>query len=147
MRNLITIRIILSLIFLAGCSTNEKEKSKSTTKTPNPMKKQLAQMKPIKKSDFDPCDCNKRSLKILDETIEFRLEFDNINELKSDQSSKAQIRNFATEYMELTKKCFEINHAKLLVDSECNNLRKLEMKKDSLNALGIPIQQGATIKL
>ena len=109
MKNLITIRIILSLIFLAGCSTNEKEKSKSTTKVPNPMKKQLAQMKPIKKSDFDPCDCNRRSLQILDKTIAFRLEFDNINELKSDQSSKAQIRNFATEYMELTKKCFEKN--------------------------------------
>ena len=98
----------MSLIFLAGCSTNEKEKSKSTTKIPNPMKKQLAQMKPIKKFDFDPCDCNKRSLKILDKTIEFRLKFDNINELKSDQSSKAQIRNFATDYMELPKKCFEV---------------------------------------
>ena len=96
------------------------------------MKKQLAQMKPIKKSDFDPCDCNKRSLKILDKPIAFRLEFDNINELKSDQSSKAQRRNFATEYMELSKKCFEINHAKLLVDSECNNLKKLEMKKENV---------------
>ena len=147
MRTLTTIQIILSLIFLAGCSTEKKEQSNSTTKIPNPMKKQLAQTKPLKSTDFDPCDCNKRSQKILDKTITFRLKFDSIAELKSNQSSKTQIRKFATEYIELTQKCFEINHAQLMVDSECNNLKILAMKKDSLNALGVPIQQGAAIKL
>ena len=49
--------------------------------------------------------------------------------------------------MALVKKCFEVNNARLLVDSECNNLKLLQSKKDSLNKLGIQIEQGENIRL
>ena len=47
----------------------------------------------------------------------------------------------------LIEKCFEINNARLLVDSECNNLRLLQAKKDSLRNLGIQIEQGESVRL
>ena len=84
---------------------------------------------------------------ILDKTIELRLKFDSINSLKDNQNSKLEIKSFAKEYVGLVKKCFEINNARLLVDSECNNLRVLQAKKDSLLKLGIQIDLGGAIKL
>ena len=97
--------------------------------------------------DYDACDCNKRSKKILDKTLAFRLQFNSIEELKKDQESKRTIREFAKEFVKLTEKCFEINNARLLVDSECNNLRLLQAKKDSLRNLGIQIEQGESVRL
>ena len=84
---------------------------------------------------------------MLDETITYRLQFDSIGEIKKDQESKKQIRGFAKEYMELVKKCFEVNQARLLAESECNNLKLLQSKKDSLRRLGIQIEQGESIRL
>ena len=148
MKNLLAIHITFSLIFISGCSDKKKDTASNGTNIQNRIEKKLPQNRQLTKStEFDPCDCNKRSHKILDKTIAFRLQFESIKELKTDLVSKKQIKDFAIEYIELTRKCFEINHAQLLVDSECNNLKKLEMKKDSLNALGVPIQQGAAIKL
>ena len=47
----------------------------------------------------------------------------------------------------LIEKCFEINNARLLVDSECNNLILLQAQKDSLRNLGIQIEQGESVRL
>tara|TARA_B100001540_G_C15464705_1_gene487266 strand:+ start:70 stop:282 length:213 start_codon:yes stop_codon:yes gene_type:complete len=70
-----------------------------------------------------------------------------MEDLKKNQESKSTIRKFAREYVNLTRKCFEINNARLLVDSECNNLRLLQEKKDSLRNLGIQIEQGESVRL
>tara|TARA_Y100000590_G_C15441732_1_gene909126 strand:- start:78 stop:521 length:444 start_codon:yes stop_codon:yes gene_type:complete len=147
MKHLLTIQITLFLIFLSGCTKKEKDRTPGIANLPNRTEKKLPQRQPTTSTNFDPCDCNKRSQKILDKTIAFRLQFENIQELKSDQASKKQIKEFATEYMELTKKCFEINNARLMEESECNNLKILETKQDSLHALGINIREGATIRL
>ena len=45
------------------------------------------------------------------------------------------------------QKCFETNAAMLTVDSDCNNLRLLQAKKDSLRKLGIQLEQGEAIRL
>lgn len=139
--------LLLSLIIVcAGCSNSDKESKKN-------LKKSLPAMatKPSSNNqggkDYDECDCNKRSKKILDKTLAFRLQFNSIEDLKRDQESKRTIRKFAKEFVKLTEKCFEINNARLLVDSECNNLRLLQAKKDSLRNLGIQIEQGESVRL
>ena len=140
------IPLILLLTLNIGCSTNEKKSNKGLqTSLPSVNKKLLVNSKEGK--DYDACDCNRRSRKILDKTLAFRLQFNNIEDLKKNQESKSKIRQFAKEYVNLTKKCFEINNARLLVDSECNNLKLLQAKKDSLRNLGIQIEQGESVRL
>tara|TARA_Y100000768_G_scaffold382556_1_gene363124 strand:+ start:137 stop:586 length:450 start_codon:yes stop_codon:yes gene_type:complete len=139
--------LLLSLLILnAGCSSSDKKSKKGLqTSLPSVNKKLLDNSKEGK--DYDACDCNRRSRKILDKTLAFRLQFNNIEDLKKNQESKSKIRQFAKEYVNLTKKCFEINNARLLVDSECNNLKLLQAKKDSLRNLGIQIEQGESVRL
>ena len=90
---------------------------------------------------------NKRAQKIIDETITYRLKFESISDLKKSKESKDQIKSFAKDYIRLMQKCFETNAAMLTVDSECNNLRLLQAKKDSLRKLGIQLEQGEAIRL
>ena len=139
--------LLLSLLIAsAGCSSNDKE-GKKNLKTSLPAMTTKPSSNNQDGKDYDECDCNKRSKKILDKTLAFRLQFNSIEDLKRDQKSKRTIRNFAKEYVKLTEKCFEINNARLLVDSECNNLRLLQAKKDSLRNLGIQIEQGESVRL
>ena len=123
-----------------------KEKENSNTIT-SKKEQRIHDLSNENNKDYDACDCNKRSQKILDEAITFRLKFDSMDELKKDQISKKQVKKYAKDYMALVKKCFEVNNARLLVDSECNNLKLLQSKKDSLNKLGIQIEQGENIRL
>ena len=139
--------LLLSLmIVFAGCSSSDKE-SKKNLKTSLPTIDTKPSTNNQGGKDYDACDCNKRSKKILDKTLAFRLQFNSIEDLKKDQESKRTIRKFAKEFVKLTEKCFEINNARLLVDSECNNLRLLQAKKDSLRNLGIQIEQGESVRL
>ena len=139
--------LLLSLIIVcAGCSNSDKE-SKKNLKISLPAVATKLSSNNQGGKDYDECDCNKRSKKILDKTLAFRLQFNSIEDLKRDQESKRTIRKFAKEFVKLTEKCFEINNARLLVDSECNNLRLLQAKKDSLRNLGIQIEQGESVRL
>lgn len=139
--------LLLSLmIVFAGCSNSDKE-SKKNLKTSLPSMATKPSSNNQSGKDYDECDCNKRSKKILDKTLAFRLQFNSMEDLKRDQESKRTIRKFAKEFVKLTEKCFEINNARLLVDSECNNLRLLQAKKDSLRNLGIQIEQGESVRL
>jgi|TARA_B100001741_G_scaffold135441_1_gene111587 hypothetical protein len=140
------ILLILLLTLNIGCSTNEKESNKGL-KTSLPSVDKKPSVNSQKGKDYDACDCNRRSRKILDKTLSFRLQFNSMEDLKKNQESKSTIRKFAREYVNLTRKCFEINNARLLVDSECNNLRLLQEKKDSLRNLGIQIEQGESVRL
>ena len=128
------------MIVSAGCSSSDKE-SKKNLKTSLPTMATRPSTNNQGGKDYDECDCNKRSKKILDKTLAFRLQFKSIEDLKRDQESKRTIRKFAKEFVKLTEKCFEINNARLLVDSECNNLRLLQAKKDSLRNLGTKYDQ------
>ena len=142
------VSLIFLIIFNFGCSSKDRGDEKKVTQystTPLANKKHL--LESLEGKDYDACDCNRRSREILDKTIEFRLQFDNLDDLKKDQISKTKIKKFAKEYVKLTEKCFEINNARLLVDSECNNLRLLQSKKDSLRILGVQIEQGESIRL
>ena len=139
--------LLLSLIIVcAGCSSSDKE-SKKDLKTYLPTIDKKPSTNNQGGKDYDACDCNKRSKNILDKTLSFMLQFNSIEDLKKDQESKRTIRKFAKEFVKLTEKCFEINNARLLVDSECNNLRLLQAKKDSLRNLGIQIEQGESVRL
>ena len=142
------VSLIFLIIFNFGCSSKDRGDEKKVTQystTPLANKKHSLESQEVK--DYDACDCNRRSREILDKTIEFRLQFDNLDDLKKDQISKTKIKKFAKEYVKLTEKCFEINNARLLVDNECNNLRLLQSKKDSLRILGVQIEQGESIRL
>ena len=147
MKDFIKTAPILFLVLFISCSSEgNKEKENSNTIT-SKKEQRIHDLSNENNKDYDACDCNKRSQKILDEAITFRLKFDSMDELKKDQISKKQIKKYAKDYMALVKKCFEVNNARLLVDSECNNLKLLQSKKDSLNKLGIQIEQGENIRL
>jgi len=141
-----TLPVFLILLFISCSNDGNKEKKNSKESSIRTTQRNLDLRDP-QGADYDACDCNKRSQKIIDKTIAFRLKFDSMDELKQDQESKKQVRKFAKEYIELVKKCFEINNARLMLESECNNLKLLEAKKDSLYRLGIQIDQGETIRL
>ena len=135
-------------MFNFGCSSKDRGDEKKVTQySTTPLASRKHSLESQEGKDYDACDCNRRSREILDKTIEFRLQFDNLDDLKKDQISKTKIKKFAKEYVKLTEKCFEINNARLLVDSECNNLRLLQSKKDSLRILGVQIEQGESIRL
>ena len=83
----------------------------------------------------------------MDKTISVRKKFASIPELKLDTKSKQEIKKLATDYNKLVAKCFEANAAKLFEESECNDLKALEKKKELLYSLGIQIDLGANIRL
>ncbi|MEL1229723.1 MAG: hypothetical protein VXA61_02635 [Candidatus Neomarinimicrobiota bacterium] len=142
------VSLIFLIIFNFGCSSKDRGDEKKVTQySTTPLANKKHSIASQEGKDYDACDCNRRSREILDKTIEFRLQFDNLDDLKKDQISKTKIKKFAKEYVKLTEKCFEINNARLLVDSECNNLRLLQSKKDSLRILGVQIEQGESIRL
>ncbi|MEL1222808.1 MAG: hypothetical protein VW522_01050 [Candidatus Neomarinimicrobiota bacterium] len=142
------VSLIFLIIFNFGCSSKDRGDEKKVTQySTTPLANKKHSLGSQEGKDYDACDCNRRSREILDKTIEFRLQFDNLDDLKKDQISKTKIKKFAKEYVKLTEKCFEINNARLLVDSECNNLRLLQSKKDSLRILGVQIEQGESIRL
>ena len=133
-------------LFIA-CSNDGNKNKKNSNKNPIGTNQRNLNLKSSERQDYDACDCNERSQKIIDKAIKFRLKFDSMAALKKDQEAKKQVRAHAKEYIELVKKCFEINNSRLMLDSECNNLKLLEVKKDSLYRLGIQIDQGETIRL
>lgn len=139
--------ITLFLVLLFGCSSKDNE-DKTVVKSQSVQNNNNFSNKTQEKGkDFDACDCNKRSQKILNKTLNFRLQFASIEDLKKNKDSKREIKKFAKEYVQLTAKCFEVNNSRLMVESDCNNLRLLQTKKDSLRSLGIQIEQGESIKL
>jgi len=138
MKNIIPALTISILIIFSGCSKKQDKKAISTTDISQ--LKKLKNLESKKSTKYDPCDCNKRSQKIIDDAITTRLKFDSVKELKADKQSKNKVHELATSYIELAKKCFEVNNARLMIESECNNLKLLETKKDSLIKLGIQIE-------
>ena len=138
MKNIIPALTISILIIFSGCSKKQDKKAISTTDISQ--LKKLKNLESKKSTKYDPCDCNKRSQKIIDDAITTRLKFDSVKELKADKQSKTKVHELATSYIELAKKCFEVNNARLMIESECNNLKLLETKKDSLIKLGIQIE-------
>ena len=89
------------LILSAGCSSSDKE-SKKDLKTSLPTIDTKPSTNNQGGKEYDACDCNKRSKKILDKTLAFRLQFNSIEDLKKDQESKRTIRKFAKEFVKLT---------------------------------------------
>ena len=138
MKNILPALTISILIIFSGCSKKQDKKATSTTDISQP--KKLKNLESKKSTKYDPCDCNKRSQKIIEDAITTRLKFDSVKELKADKQSKTKVHELATSYIELAKKCFEVNNARLMIESECNNLKLLEIKKDSLIKLGIQIE-------
>ena len=142
------VSLIFLIMFNFGCSSKDRGDEKKVTQySTTPLANKKHSLESQEGKDYDACDCNRRSREILDKTLAFRLQFNSIEDLKGDQESKRTIRKFAKEFVKLTEKCFEINNARLLVDSECNNLRLLQAKKDSLRNLGIQIEQGESVRL
>ncbi|MFL2983658.1 MAG: hypothetical protein ACJZ12_04630 [Candidatus Neomarinimicrobiota bacterium] len=149
MKKINKLSLLVSLSIILACSNDVKnDNTNSISKRPSGTNNQRnLNVNSNEGKDYDACDCNRRSQKILNKTIALRLKFDSINDLKADQGSKSEMKIFAKEYVTLVKKCFEINNARLLVDSECNNLKVLQAKKDSLRMLGIQLEQGEAIRL
>jgi len=138
MKSILSALIISLLIIFSGCSSKEEKRPTETANIAEP--KKLRNLPSTKRSEYDPCDCNERSQKIIDDAITVRLKFDSVKELKADERSKDQLKDLATKYIQLVRKCFEVNNARLMIESECNNLKLLETKKDSLINLGIQIE-------
>ena len=139
--------IIIFLFSVFGCSKKKETKNQQNITEQKLPLNDLRSMQTKRNKDLDPCSCNKKSQSIMDKTISVRKKFASIPELKLDTKSKQEIKKLATDYNKLVAKCFEANAAKLFEESECNDLKALEKKKELLYSLGIQIDLGANIRL
>ena len=94
---------------------------------------------------LDPCDCNNKSIELINRSIKTRKSFSSIKELKSDQKAKKHISKIAKVYVKLAEKCFEKNATNLFIPSDCNDVKFLEQKQNELFTLGIRLNQGAKV--
>ena len=94
---------------------------------------------------LDPCDCNTKSVDLINRSIKTRKSFSSIKELKSNKKAKQHISKIAKVYVELAEKCFEKNATNLFIPSDCNDVKFLERKQNELFALGIRLNQGAKV--
>ena len=94
---------------------------------------------------LDPCDCNTKSVDLINRSIKIRKSFSSIEELKSNKKAKQHISKIAKVYVKVAEKCFEKNATNLFVPSDCNDVKFLERKQNELFALGIRLNQGAKV--
>ena len=94
---------------------------------------------------LDPCDCNTKSVDLIDRSIKTRKSFSSIKELKSNKKAKQHISKIAKVYVDLAEKCFKKNATNLFVPSDCNDVKFLERKQNELFALGIRLNQGSKV--
>ncbi len=94
---------------------------------------------------LDPCDCNNKSVDLINRSIETRKLFSSIQELKSDKEAKNYITEIAKTYVKLAEQCFHKNAAKLYIPSDCNDVRYLEDLQKKIFSLGIRLNQGAKV--
>jgi len=94
---------------------------------------------------LDPCDCNTKSVDLINRSLEIRKSFSSIKELKSNKKAKQHISKIAKVYVELAEKCFKKNATNLFVPSDCNDVKFLERKQNELFALGIRLNQGSRV--
>ena len=138
-KNFISYQIlIVSAILISlniGCS-----KKNDTKKSPA--------LVPIENfSKLDICGCNKQANIILDESLVIRKKFADKKTFKKNKNSVTQIRSYAKNWTKLKQACFRKHGSKMWMDSECNNLKIIEEKKDMLFNMGIQIDQGEKVKL
>ena len=94
---------------------------------------------------LDPCDCNTKSVDLINRSIKIRKSFSSIKELKSNKKAKQHISKIAKVYVKLAEKCFEKNATNLFIPSDCNDVKFLERKQNELFALGIRLNQGSKV--
>ena len=94
---------------------------------------------------LDPCDCNTKSVDLINRSIKTRKSFSSIKELKSNKKAKQHISKIAKVYVKLAEKCFEKNATNLFIPSDCNDVKFLERKQNELFALGIRLNQGSKV--
>ena len=94
---------------------------------------------------LDPCDCNTKSVDLINRSIEIRKSFSSIKELKSNKKARQHISKIAKVYVKLAEKCFEKNATNLFIPSDCNDVKFLERKQNELFALGIRLNQGSKV--
>ena len=95
--------------------------------------------------ELDPCDCNTKSVDLINRSIKTRKSFSSIKELKSNKKAKQHISKIAKVYVDLAEKCFKKNATNLFVPSDCNDVKFLERKQNELFALGIRLNQGSKV--
>ena len=95
--------------------------------------------------ELDPCDCNTKSVDLINRSIKIRRSFSSIKELKSNKKAKQHISKIAKVYVDLAEKCFKKNATNLFVPSDCNDVKFLERKQNELFALGIRLNQGSKV--
>lgn len=143
-KKLKSIHLILITLFFFSCAGDSKSTNKESIENPIIPSGESTNL-PIK--GLDVCACNKKAQKIIDEMISIRSNFNSISDLKQDKGTVKKVRSKAAGYQSLIAECFKKNAVNLFEESECNDLKTLEEKKDLLFSLGIQIEQGANIRL
>ena len=140
--------IFLSYLLLSACSSNDGATEKNPSQTIKPVDRldQPSMTLPYGKN-LDVCTCNKKAQKIIDNVISIRSNFDSISDLKRDKGTVKEVRSEAEKYQSLIAKCFKANAVNMFEESDCNDLKTLEEKKNLLFSMGIQIEQGANIRL
>ncbi len=139
--------IFLSYFLLSACSSDDgsTEKKPSQAISPGDRLNQPNMTLPYGKN-LDVCTCNKKAQEIIDKVISIRSKFDSISDLKLDKGTVKKVRSEAEKYQSLIAECFKENAVNMFEESDCNDLKTLEEKKDLLFSMGIQIEQGANIR-
>lgn len=139
MKKIYKYQLLLYIIIFISCSNkkdNEAKEPFSVGKTKQTLNEKMA---------YDVCICNQTAIELIDQAKIVRMNYSNIDELKSDEVSKKKIVQIAKQFATLTEKCFTNNAAQLFVPSECNDVKLLETKQSELYSLGIKINQGSKV--
>ena len=125
--------IILLSFFMLKCSNKDDDTLSSVD------------AKYFTSGKLDPCDCNTKSVDLINRSIKTRKSFSSIKELKSKKKAKQHISKIAKVYVDLAEKCFKKNATNLFIPSDCNDVKFLERKQNELFALGIRLNQGSKV--
>ena len=131
--------IVLILALSISCSKNDKK---------NIDIPKVTKIIPTKNfSKLDVCGCNEQGNQILDKSIAIMSPLKNITNLRNSVTEKKEIRTLLNRWSALMSSCFKKHGANMWVFSDCNDLKIITEKKDSLYNLGIQIDRGDLLKL
>lgn len=131
--------IVLILALSISCSKNDKKDINAP---------KVAKIIPTKSfSKLDVCGCNEQGNQILDKSIAIMSPLKNITNLRNSVTEKKEIRTLLNRWSALMSSCFKKHGANMWVFSDCNDLKIITEKKDSLYNLGIQIDRGDLLKL
>ena len=98
-------------------------------------------------SKLDVCGCNEQGNFILDASITIMKPLKNIKTLKKNNIERVKMKTLLDKWSELMTACFKKHGPNMWTPSDCNDLKLIVEKKDTLYNFGVQIDRGDLLKL